>query len=153
MSALIDTATEINMIPYPVYQKLGMEQVEKIDWDTTISYEEAEGAGIIKEIMCQVGFTTILAKFYILDYPFDNRTEVVVGRKFLHALGGNLCAKEGRTKFADGQCFRNIKIEEATIETLDAQMSGPPYPFNYCIKIGADMQKQAIVNPLKEASF
>ena len=64
-----------------------------------------------------------------------------------------MCAKEGRTKFADGQCFRNIKIEEATIETLDAQMSGPPYPFNYCIKTGADMQKQTIVSPLKEASF
>ena len=32
-------------------------------------------------------------------------------------------------------------------------MAGPSYPFNYYIKTGADIQKQAIINPLKEELF
>ncbi|GJW28178.1 hypothetical protein Tco_0045053 [Tanacetum coccineum] len=102
--------------------------------------------------------TTILEKFYILDYPFDNQAEILVGRRFLHAIGGTLCTKERATSFFDGKCHQSFKtIKQETegngLEVNETTYIEPLYPFDCCIQTEVNRQLQTIVNPLREAKF
>ncbi|GJS79802.1 hypothetical protein Tco_0729683 [Tanacetum coccineum] len=142
------------IVPRPV--RATLEPVEKVDWDTTMSYEEAKQIGVTKEILCHVGMTTILEKFYI--YPFDNQAEILVGRRFLHAIGGTLCTKERATSFFDGKCHQSFKtIKQETegngMEVNETTYIEPLYPFDCCIQTEVNRQLQTIVNPLREAKF
>ncbi|GJU49595.1 hypothetical protein Tco_1219150 [Tanacetum coccineum] len=47
-----------------------------------------EPMGIFTNVLCQVGVTTIIAKFLILDIPIDRDAPIVVGRGFLYIIGG-----------------------------------------------------------------
>ncbi|GJU49962.1 hypothetical protein Tco_1219517 [Tanacetum coccineum] len=57
---------------------------------TMINYTEAEVIGRLVNVLCQVGFTTLSAKFLILEIPVDRDTPIVVGRGFLDIIGGNI---------------------------------------------------------------
>nr|GEU98841.1 hypothetical protein [Tanacetum cinerariifolium] len=46
----------------------------------------AEALGKLSDVLCQVGVTTIIAKFLILDIPIDRGALIVVGRGFLHTM-------------------------------------------------------------------
>ncbi|GKE89795.1 hypothetical protein Tco_1567270 [Tanacetum coccineum] len=42
--------------------------------------------GILTNVLCQVGVTTLIAKFLILDILIDLDSPIVVGRGFLHFM-------------------------------------------------------------------
>ncbi|GKF99687.1 hypothetical protein Tco_0301378 [Tanacetum coccineum] len=48
-----------------------------------LDHSKTEPIGILKDVLCQVGVTIILAKFLILDIPVDKDVPIVVGRSFL----------------------------------------------------------------------
>ncbi|GJX13117.1 agenet domain-containing protein [Tanacetum coccineum] len=88
-NALADTGSDINTMPYPIYEKLGREEIKKVDRGITmINHTQAEPMGILTNVLCQVGVTTIIAKFLIFDIPIDRDTPIVVGRGFLYTIGG-----------------------------------------------------------------
>nr|GEW69573.1 hypothetical protein [Tanacetum cinerariifolium] len=70
-------------------EALGREEMKKVDRGLTmINHTQAEAMGILKNVLCQVGFTTLIAKFLILDIPIDYDSPIVVGRGFLRMIGG-----------------------------------------------------------------
>ncbi|GJX16880.1 gag protease polyprotein [Tanacetum coccineum] len=70
--ALADTGSDINTMPYRIYETLGREEMKKIDRGITmINHTQAEAMGKLSNVLCQVGVTTIIAKFLILDIPID----------------------------------------------------------------------------------
>nr|GEU44575.1 hypothetical protein [Tanacetum cinerariifolium] len=88
-NALSDTWLDINTMPYRIYKQLGREEIKKVDrWITMINHTQPEAMGILTNVLCQVGVTTIIAKFLILDIPIDRDTPIVVGQGFLYTIGG-----------------------------------------------------------------
>ncbi|GJY32422.1 hypothetical protein Tco_0415917 [Tanacetum coccineum] len=56
--------TDINTMPYRIYEQLGREDMKKVDRGITmINHTQAEAMGILTNVLCQVGVTTLIAKF------------------------------------------------------------------------------------------
>ncbi|GJZ44605.1 retrotransposon ORF1 [Tanacetum coccineum] len=88
-NALADTGSDINTMPYRIYEQLGREEMKKVDRGITmINHTQAEAIRMLTNVLCQVGVTTLIAKFLILDIPIDRDAPIVVGRGFLHTING-----------------------------------------------------------------
>nr|GFB81690.1 hypothetical protein [Tanacetum cinerariifolium] len=71
-NALADTGSDINTMPYRIYETLGREEIKKVDRGITmINHTQEKAMGMLTNVLCQVGVTTIIAKFLILDIPID----------------------------------------------------------------------------------
>ncbi|GKE59924.1 DNA-directed DNA polymerase [Tanacetum coccineum] len=109
--ALADTGSNINVIPYRNYAKLGREEVKPVKKKITMmDHSKAEPMGILKDVLCQVGVTTILAKFLILNIPVDKDVPIVVGRSFLHTCGGIINTIKGTTSTLDDVCHQKFYV-------------------------------------------
>ncbi|GJZ77997.1 ribonuclease H-like domain-containing protein [Tanacetum coccineum] len=85
-NALADTGSDINTMPYRIFETIGREDMKKVDRGITmIDHTQAKAMGKLSNVLCQVGVTTIIAKFIILDIPIDRDAPIVVGRGFLPA--------------------------------------------------------------------
>ncbi|GJV74104.1 hypothetical protein Tco_1494099 [Tanacetum coccineum] len=91
LNGLADIGFEVNVMPYRIYMDLRREKVKKVNRGIEmINHSFAELIGLLKGVLCQVGVTTIIAKFFILDIPIDRDAQIVVGRGFLSTCGGVL---------------------------------------------------------------
>ncbi|GJV76688.1 retrovirus-related pol polyprotein from transposon TNT 1-94 [Tanacetum coccineum] len=123
-NALADTGSDTNTMPYRIYEQLGRDDIMKEDMNITmINYTEAEVTGMLVNVLCQVGFTTLSAKFLILEIPVDRDAPIVVGHGFLDTIGGNIdipnrifTTFDGRTR----QTFRAAKSEKIRIAESDS---------------------------------
>ncbi|GJU64363.1 hypothetical protein Tco_1246198 [Tanacetum coccineum] len=77
----------------------------KIDLD---ALADTEPMGVLKGVLCQVGVTTIIAKFLILDMPIDRDAPILVGRGFLYTCGSILNARDRITSTFDGVCHQTF---------------------------------------------
>ncbi|GJX63023.1 agenet domain-containing protein [Tanacetum coccineum] len=78
-NALSDTGSDINAMPYRIFETLGREDMKKIDRGITmINHTQTETMGKLSNVLCQVGVTTIISKFLILDIPIDRDAPIVV---------------------------------------------------------------------------
>nr|GEU46082.1 hypothetical protein [Tanacetum cinerariifolium] len=86
-NAFTNTRLDINTMPYQIYETLERDEMNKIDRGITmINHTQAEAMGRLSDVLCQVGVTTIIAKFLIMDIPIDCDAPIVVGRGFLYMI-------------------------------------------------------------------
>ncbi|GJS60891.1 DNA-directed DNA polymerase [Tanacetum coccineum] len=123
-NALADTGSDTNTMPYRIYEQLGRDDIMKENRNITmINYTEAEVTGRLVNVLCQVGFTTLSAKFLILEIPVDRDTPIVVGRGFLDTIGGNIDIPNKTFTTFDGltrQTFRAARSEKIRIAESDS---------------------------------
>nr|GEV12285.1 retrovirus-related Pol polyprotein from transposon TNT 1-94 [Tanacetum cinerariifolium] len=73
-----DTGSDINTMPYQIYEQLGRKDTKKVDSGITmISHTQAEAMGILINVLCQLGVTTLIAKFLIPNIPIDRDSPIV----------------------------------------------------------------------------
>ncbi|GKA71065.1 DNA-directed DNA polymerase, partial [Tanacetum coccineum] len=123
-NALADTGSDTNTMPYRIYEQLGRDDIMKEERNITmINYTEAEVTGRLVNVLCQVGFTTLSAKFLILEIPVDRDAPIVVGRGFLDTIGGNIDIPNRIFTTFDGltrQTFRAARSEKIRIAESDS---------------------------------
>ncbi|GJY89431.1 hypothetical protein Tco_0504627 [Tanacetum coccineum] len=123
-NALANTGSDINTMPYRIYEQLGRDDIMKEDRNITmINYTEAEVTGRLVNVLCQVGFTTLSAKFLIMEIPVDRDAHIVVGRGFLNTIGGNIDIPNRIFTIFYGlthQTFRAAKLEKIKIAESDS---------------------------------
>ncbi|GJW58783.1 hypothetical protein Tco_0105514 [Tanacetum coccineum] len=99
----------------------GREEVKNVNIGITmLNHSKAEPMGLLKDVMCQVGVTTIIVKFLILDMPIDRDTPILVGRGLLYTCGSILNTIERITSTFDGifhQTFRAAKTSLNTVKS------------------------------------
>ncbi|GJU76193.1 hypothetical protein Tco_1273263 [Tanacetum coccineum] len=93
LNALADTGSDINVMPYHVYKELGREEV---------------------------GVTTIIAKFLILDMPIDRDTPILTGRGFLHTCGSILNTIERIRSTFDEICHQTFCACKTSLDTAES---------------------------------
>ncbi|GJR16561.1 hypothetical protein Tco_0799213 [Tanacetum coccineum] len=71
---------------------------------------KSEPMGILRDVLCQVGVTTILARFLSLDMPMYKDVPIVLGRSFLHTCGGIINTIKGTTSTFDGICHKKFYV-------------------------------------------
>ncbi|GKF26838.1 hypothetical protein Tco_0082732, partial [Tanacetum coccineum] len=65
--------------------------------------------GILTNVLYQVGVTTLITKFLILDIPIDRDAPIVVGRGFLRTIGGIVNTSERHFSTFDGFCHQTFR--------------------------------------------
>ncbi|GJT27278.1 agenet domain-containing protein [Tanacetum coccineum] len=113
--ALADTGSSINIIPYHIFEELGREHVKPVSHNVSmLNHSEAEPVGMLKDILCQIGVTTVLARFLILDMPVDRIVPIIVGRSFLHTWSGDFVKEVG-----DGKWHTKIRVTDLYGNTFE----------------------------------
>ncbi|GKE03061.1 reverse transcriptase domain-containing protein, partial [Tanacetum coccineum] len=109
-NALVDIGSDINTMPYRIYEQLGREDMKKVDRGITmINHTQAEAMGILTNVFCQVGVTTLIANFLILDIPIERDSPIVVGHGFLRTIGAIVNTPERLFSAFDGFCHQTFR--------------------------------------------
>nr|GEV85869.1 reverse transcriptase domain-containing protein [Tanacetum cinerariifolium] len=109
-NALADTGSDINTIPYRIYETLGREDMKKVDRGITmINHTQAKAIVILSNVLCQVGVTNLITKFSILDILINCDSSIVVGQGFLHTFGGIVNTPERLFLTFDGFCHQTFR--------------------------------------------
>nr|GFC29477.1 hypothetical protein [Tanacetum cinerariifolium] len=109
-------------MPYRIYETLGIEETKNIDRGITmINHTQVEAMGKLSNVLCQLGVTTIIAKFLILDIPIDCDAPIMVGRGFLYTMGSILNTSDRLFLTFDEVChqtFRDARFDVSrTVES------------------------------------
>ncbi|GJX21208.1 putative ribonuclease H-like domain-containing protein [Tanacetum coccineum] len=121
LNALVDTGSDINVIPYRIYKELGRGEVHNVKKGISmLNHSKAEPMGLLSNVLRQVGVTTIIAKFLILDMPIDRYTPILVGRGFLHTCGGIVNTIENITSTFDGICHQTFRVAKTSLDTVES---------------------------------
>ncbi|GJU35030.1 DNA-directed DNA polymerase [Tanacetum coccineum] len=167
--ALVETGSNINVLPYQLYTKLVREEVKPVGKKITmLDYSKAELIGILRDVVCQVGVTIILAKFLIFDIPVDKDVPIVMGRSFLYTCGGIINTIKGITSTFDGICHQRfyaaavkprqekIDSEEEKEYSVKRDKNGKPFYgpttlnyLNYDDPLDRALSLQGALNPFK----
>ncbi|GJX65013.1 hypothetical protein Tco_0299356 [Tanacetum coccineum] len=111
-------------MPYRIYEQMGRDDIMKEDRNITmINYTEAEVTGRLVNVLCQVGFTTLSAKFLILEIHIDRDAPIMVGHGFLDTIRGNIDIPNRIFTTFDGhtrQTFKAAKSEKIKIVESDS---------------------------------
>ncbi|GKA19862.1 reverse transcriptase domain-containing protein [Tanacetum coccineum] len=83
-SALADSGASINLLPYSIYKKLGLEALTP----TRMTLELANRSithpmGIAEDVVVRVDGFTFLADFVVVNFEPDPRVPIILGRPFL----------------------------------------------------------------------
>ncbi|GKD05473.1 putative reverse transcriptase domain-containing protein [Tanacetum coccineum] len=115
-NALADTGSDINTMPFRIYVQLGRDDMKKVDRGITmINHTQAEAMGILTNVLCQVGVTTLIAKFLILDIPIDRDSPIVVGCGFLCTIGGIVNTPERLFSTFNGFCHQTFRAARSNV--------------------------------------
>ncbi|GKA24077.1 hypothetical protein Tco_0710110 [Tanacetum coccineum] len=103
-------------MPYRIYEWLGREEMKKVDKGITmINHTQVEAMRILTNVLCQVGVTTLIAKFLILDIPIDRDAPILVGRGFLCTIGGIVNTLESLFSTFDGFCHQTLRAARSDV--------------------------------------
>ncbi|GKD52645.1 hypothetical protein Tco_1281621 [Tanacetum coccineum] len=71
--------------------------------------------GILTNVLCQVGVTTLIAKFLIPNIPIDRDSPIVVGRGFLRTIGGIVNTSKRLFLTFDGFCHQTFRAARSDV--------------------------------------
>ncbi|GJW80425.1 hypothetical protein Tco_0144400 [Tanacetum coccineum] len=113
---LADTGSDINTMPYRIYEQLGREEMKKVDRGIMmINHTQAEVMRILTNVLCQVGVTTLIAKFLIMYIPIDRDAPIVIDYGFLSISGGIVNTPERLFSTFDGFCHETFRAARSDI--------------------------------------
>ncbi|GJS99779.1 hypothetical protein Tco_0820949 [Tanacetum coccineum] len=95
---------------------------------TMINYTKADVTGRLVNVLYQVRFTTLSAKFLILEIRVEQNAPILVGRGFLDTIGGNIDIPNKIFATFDGltrQTFRAARSEK--IRTAESDSDDEEY--------------------------
>ncbi|GKE80521.1 hypothetical protein Tco_1550521 [Tanacetum coccineum] len=104
------------IFPIRLKGQLGRKDMKKVDRGITmIKHNQAEAIGILTNVLCQVGFTTLIAKFLIVDISIDRDAPIVVGRGFLRTIDGIVNTLERLFLTFDGFCHQTFRAARSDV--------------------------------------
>ncbi|KAI5338623.1 hypothetical protein L3X38_017894 [Prunus dulcis] len=130
--AMLDLGASINVMPYSVYQALGLEGIKK----TSIRLELADHSikyprGIVEDILVQVNTLILQADFVVMDMednPYVDRVDpILLGRPFM-------ATADTIIKVKDGTLSMTVLGETVEFKVFDA-LSQPSITLDTCFSI------------------
>ncbi|KAI5351494.1 hypothetical protein L3X38_004385 [Prunus dulcis] len=130
--AMLDLGASINVMPYSVYQALGLEGIKK----TSIRLELADHSikyprGIVEDILVQVNTLILPADFVVMDMednPYVDRVDpILLGRPFM-------ATADTIIKVKDGTLSMTVLGETVEFKVFDA-LSQPSITLDTCFSI------------------
>ena len=119
--ALCDLGASINLMPYTVYQQLGLTDMKPTK--TTLQMADRsirEPKGVVEDVLVRVQDFIFPADFVILDIEQDQNIPLIMGRPFLATAHATINVAEGSMKLRIGneEVEFNLKHAAKSINTL-----------------------------------
>ncbi|GJU78267.1 putative reverse transcriptase, RNA-dependent DNA polymerase [Tanacetum coccineum] len=109
-NAMADTGSDMSTMPYRIYEQLGRDDLKNEDRGITmIDHTQEKVMGKLSNVLYQVGVTTLISEFLILDIPIDRDSPIVVGRGFLRTMGGMINTSDRIFSTFDGFCHQTFR--------------------------------------------
>ncbi|GJU48248.1 DNA-directed DNA polymerase [Tanacetum coccineum] len=124
-SALADLGASISMMPYTMYEKLGLGEPKP----TRMSLELADRSiqyprGIVENVLIKVDKFVLLIDFVILDIPKNSRIPIILGRPFLATAQAMIDVFNKKITLRVG--------DDEVIFDMDQSMKNPPSDDDEC---------------------
>nr|GEW97864.1 hypothetical protein [Tanacetum cinerariifolium] len=130
--ALVDIGSNINVMPYRIYKNLGREKVNPLKHKIImLDHSKAEPMGRLLDVLYQVGVTTRLASFLLLDIPIDCDVSIAVRRRFLHTYRAIINTIKGTTSTFDGIVHQKFYVENVRNAHTESDSDDDE---EYCLK-------------------
>jgi hypothetical protein len=127
--ALLDLGAGINLLPYEVYEKLSLGELQP----TSITLQLADRnikqpRGILENVLVKVDKFIVLVDFVVLDMeeaPMPSSLPIILGRSFMSTVDTNICVKKGiismevNGKKVEFKVFDAIKLPQDTHECFN----------------------------------
>ncbi|GJX85115.1 hypothetical protein Tco_0335889 [Tanacetum coccineum] len=121
LNALSNTGSDINIMLFRIYAKLGKDEVKPVNRGITmLNHSKAEPMGLLKDLLCQVGVTTITAKFFILYMHVDKEVPILVKRGILNTCSSILDIIERTMSTFDGICQQKFRAAKTNMTTEES---------------------------------
>nr|GEZ03514.1 hypothetical protein [Tanacetum cinerariifolium] len=99
----------------------GRDELKNVNRGSTmLNHSKAEPMGPLKDVLCQVGVTTIIAKFLILDMPIEIDTPILVGRGFVYTCDSILNTIKRITSTFDGNFHQTFRAAKTSLNTKES---------------------------------
>ncbi|GKD04488.1 hypothetical protein Tco_1179462 [Tanacetum coccineum] len=92
-----------------------------------LNHSKAKPMGVPKDVLYQVGVTTIIAKFLILDMPIDRDAPILVGRGFLYTCGSILNTIDRITSTFDGVFHQTFCTAKTSLNIKESDSDDEEY--------------------------
>ncbi|GJR19480.1 hypothetical protein Tco_0968007 [Tanacetum coccineum] len=94
----------------------GREEMKKVDRGITmINQTQEKVMRILTNVLCQVGVTTLIATFLILDIPIDRDAPIVIRQGFLSLIEGIVNTSERLFSTFDGFCHQTFRVARSDV--------------------------------------
>ncbi|GKC74819.1 copia protein [Tanacetum coccineum] len=88
MSALADTSASVSVLPYSLYQNIGLGDPKPYHSNLTmVDNTQAKAIGEVRNVRIQIGYQAYLVDFFVLDILVDNELPLLLGSPFLSTYG------------------------------------------------------------------
>ncbi|RWR80163.1 Retrotransposon gag protein [Cinnamomum micranthum f. kanehirae] len=124
--ALLDLGASVNLLPYSVYEQLGLGELKPTR--TTLQLADRsikKPRGVIEDILVQIEHFYFPVDFYVLDTePVRNESgeiSVILGRTFLATSNALINCRSGRLKLSFGNMTLDLDIFQMCKQTRDCE--------------------------------
>ncbi|GJV62856.1 hypothetical protein Tco_1473684 [Tanacetum coccineum] len=120
ISALADTSASVSVLPYSLYQNIGLGDPKPYHSNlTVVNNTQAKAIGEVRNVRIQIGYQAYLVDFLVLDIPVDNELPLLLGRPFLGTYGAVIDIGRGTMCIDDGVIRHTFFPKSRVKTTLD----------------------------------
>ncbi|KAI3762510.1 hypothetical protein L1987_52940 [Smallanthus sonchifolius] len=102
--ALADLGASINLMPYSMYERLGMEELSPTRMSLSLADRSVKyPRGIVENLLVKVGKFVFPVDFVILDMEADERVPIILGRPFLRTAKAIIDVFDGKITLHVGE--------------------------------------------------
>ena len=152
MYALADTGSSVSVMPYPLYQRLGLCNPQPNQSNLTMAdNSKAKAMGEVKNVRVQIGYQAFLCDFLVLNIPVDKELPILLGRPFLRTCGAIIDMGHGTMTINDGILKHTYypKPRRGKRDSMDEEEED----YFGCFEVGRDEEGRPKYGPLTPSFF
>ena len=121
--ALLDLGAGVNLLPYTVYEMLGLEELQP----TSITLQLVDRSikrpsGILEDVLVKVNQFVLPADFIVLDMeecPMPLPLPIILGRPFMRTVDTKICVKKGTVSIKVNGALHNLDYPQDNLECFN----------------------------------
>ena len=153
MYALADTGSSVSVMPFPLYQKLGLGNPQPNESRLTMAdNSQAKAMGEVKNVRIQIGCQAFLCDFLVLNIPIDKELPLLLGRPFLRTCGAIIDMGQGTMTINDG-VLKQTYYPKPIRGRKDCVYDEDEEEYFGCFEIGRDEEGRPMYGPLTPSFF
>ncbi|XP_013617770.1 PREDICTED: uncharacterized protein LOC106324329 [Brassica oleracea var. oleracea] len=120
---LCDLGSSVNLMPYSVAKRMGLTNFKPTRISLVFAYRSVKlPVGVLEDLQAQIGNTTVLADFVVLELEDEPKDPLILGRPFICTVGAIINVRNGRIDLQLGDIVMKFEMDELLKRTmLDGQ--------------------------------